>query len=420
MSTVPLGHDAYKRVYAGETEVMVLNRFFEQDPTNQHEGAALLGRPGTERIMRIGPGKHRAYGTKPGVFNGDLFIVSDNNLYRLGIDGTTLTQITGFVNSASTRPRFGFVAGEGYQHAFLSDGLLLQLYRGGTHATGTLTLTPATPPDIASQVIEVGGTYYSWASNVNPVTPPDGTSAHPFLAALGVDDAASLDNMDALFNFSGTRGTTYSSTLGGPNPKVTSSRPLTTTLLLTARSEFADGNLVTTTIFSGLHLAWTGATLTGGGIHALIGVLVPDGLGIVALATLASFVVATVANTQKFFFIRPGAISIDALDFASAESEPDNVLDAITVADTIWLVGQSTTEVWYATGDNDAPLAPINGRAYARGVVPGTSIKVKDSVLLVGDDRKVYKIGPGVDPISTHGIEERIRTQLRREQGLAP
>lgn len=419
MVMVPLGKDAYKRIFAGEAEIMMFNRFFEQNPTNQQEGAALLGRPGTGRVVRIGTAKHRAYGTKPGVFNGDLFVVSGNELYRYAEDGT-LTHILGVINSASARPRMGFVAGEGYQHMFISDGLLLQLYRGGTHATGTLTLTPASPPDITNQVIQVGGTYMSWSATVDPVTPPDGTSAHPFLALIGATDSDSLDNMDALLNFSGVRGTTYSSTVGGPNQLVSSSRPTSTQITVTARSEFADGNLITTTVFSGAHLAWTGATLSGGGTHALIGVLVPDGLGIVALATLASFVVATVVKSQKFFFIRPGNISIDALDFASAESEPDNILDAITVSDTVWFVGQSTTEVWYATGDNDAPLAPISGRAYARGTVPGTSIKVKDSVLLVGDDRKVYKIGPGVDPISTHGIEERIRRQLRREAGLTP
>lgn len=73
---------------------------------------------------------------------------------------------------------------------------------------------------------------------------------------------------------------------------------------------------------------------------------------------------------------------------------------------------------WYGTNDNNNPLAPMEGRTVARGAVAGTSINVKDSVILVGDDGVVYNSGASLTRISTHGIEERIRVQLRRKQGI--
>jgi hypothetical protein len=137
-----------------------------------------------------------------------------------------------------------------------------------------------------------------------------------------------------------------------------------------------------------------------------------------ALATLAGFVLVSVGNSQKCYFIRPGAVIIDPLDFFEKESNPDNIIDMLTVGDQTLIMGGASTEAWYATGDVDAPFAPTSGRAYARGVVDGTAVQVKESVILVGNDGVVYQVGAGVEPISNHGIEERIRTQLRREQGL--
>lgn len=414
MVDVPMGKGAYERVYAGEPEIQCLNRFFETNPTNQTDGVAMLARPGTTRFGVFGLGPIRGFHAKRGAFNGDLFVVSGGQLYRHSEDGTTTTIVGEILGTGE--PSMATVVGVGYQHLFIADGLLLQCYRGGSQAIGTLTLTPAAPPDISTQVVRIGTTYYGWSATVNAGT-PDGTVGNPFRALLGATDANSLDNLDALLNFSGIRGTTYSSTVGGPNPLVSSSRPTSTTLRVTARSDSATANSIVTTV-TGLHLAWGSGTLTGGGVHALIGVLVPDGLGIVSLATIASHVMAVVANSQKFFFIRPGEIVIDPLDFAEAESEPDNIDRAHTVGDQVWFVGQETTEVWYATGDLDTPFRPIQGRAYPRGVTAGTSVKVKDGVILVGDDGNVYNVTGGVALVSTHGIAERIRTQIRREAGL--
>lgn len=414
MVTVPLGIGAYKRTFGSEPEIVLENRFVERTPTNLREHIALLSRCGTNELTYFSGGMIRGNYSKSGLFGGDLFVVSGENLYRYSADGTK-TQVQGVINGTG-HPELTWMKGIGYEYLFIADGLLLQFYDGGSHAEGTLTFTPGA---ITNQVVEIGGVYYSWNADVDN-NAPDGTAAHPWLALLGGTDAESLDNLAKLINFDGERGVDFSTALGGPDSKFTATAT-STTVVVTARSVYADGNAITTSVYSGADLAWGGAMLAGGGVHALSGVAVPDGVGVKALCSVSGYVLVSVADSQKFFWINPGETTIDALNFAEKESNPDNIIDMITVGDQAIIFGNGSTENWYATGDFDAPFAPTKGRVYGFGVVDGTPVQVKDSVILVGDDGIVYEVGyesGGVDPISDHGIEERIRTQLRREQGL--
>ena len=119
-------------------------------------------------------------------------------------------------------------------------------------------------------------------------------------------------------------------------------------------------------------------------------------------------------------------MTIDPTNFFSKESNPGTIVDMHTVGDQVLIAGEGSTENWYATGNFDLPFAPQEGRVYRRGVIEGTTVVVGDSLILVGDDGVVYEIGYqagqasawGVHRISTNGIEERIRTQMRRLQGL--
>lgn len=413
MTTVPLGVGAYKRTFGDEPEIRLENRFLEKNPTNLREHISLISRPGTNKLNDFAGGLIRRNFSKQGLFGGDLFVVSGQNLWRYNAAGVR-TQIVGVINGVGI-PTIAWMKGIGYEKMFISDGLLLQVYQGGTHATGTLTASGA----ITNQVIQIGGAYYSWNAAVDN-NAPDGTSSHPWLAKLGGTTAASLENMSKLINFDGVRGVDFSTALGGPSPFY-SADFTATTLVITATSEYADGNTISTTVFSGANLAWGATTLLGGGTHALNGVPVPDGVGIQALASLSSHVLASVANSQKCFFILPGEITIDPVNFFSKESNPDNIVDMVTVGDQALISGNGSSESWYASGDPEVPFLPTEGRVYQRGVLDGTTVVVNDAVILVGDDGVVYEISGGaVQPISDHGIEERIRKQRRREQGLTP
>jgi hypothetical protein len=315
-------------------------------------------------------------------------------------------------------------------------------------------------------VFQLGDAYYSWNVNVD-TNDPDGSSAHPWLAKLGSSDADSLANMAKLINFTGVSGTDYSTVLAAASSYATAVADATTlvctalspgsagnttattvysgpflawgaatltggadaasTMTVTSISPYADGNAITTSVFSGSFLAWGDVTLIGGDTHALVNVPTPDGVAIRALASVSGYVLASVSSSQKFFFILPGETTIDPLNFAEKESQPDNILDMNTVGDQVLISGDGSTENWYATGDLNAPFAPVEGRVYQRGVVEGTLVVMnKDTAILVGDDGVVYSIGYlygsggqwGVNRISNHGIEERIRRTLRVEEGL--
>jgi hypothetical protein len=392
------------------------NRYVEKSPTNLEEHTALISRPGTVSLAQFAGGLIRGTYAKVGLFNGDLFVVSGPNFWRYSSNGTK-TQITGIIYGTGW-PYITWMKGIGYEYLFIADGLLLRYYNGGTHATGTLTLSGGS---ITNQVINIDGAYYSWNAAVD-TNSPDGTSAHPWLAKLGGTDAISLANMVNLIQYYGIPGTDFSTALPGPNLDFTATSDATH-LYITSTSPYAAGNAIATTVFSGGFLAWSGATLSGGNSHVLTEVLVPDGDEIKALASLAGYVLASVGNSQEFFWILPGATTIDPLNFAEKESNPDPINDMLTVGDMVMIMGSGSTEAWYASGQLDAPFIPIKGQAYARGVLEGSAVVVKhdqlDTVILVSDDSKVYSLGGGgFTRISDNGIEERIRTRLRLEQSL--
>ncbi len=55
---LPLGVGAYSRTYGKMPEIKLVNRFFEENPTNAVDGAALLSRPGSNALTGFGEGPH--------------------------------------------------------------------------------------------------------------------------------------------------------------------------------------------------------------------------------------------------------------------------------------------------------------------------------------------------------------------------
>ncbi len=410
MTSVPLGKQAYNRQYAQEPEIELLNRFFEENPTNQVEQAALLTRPGSTIFTGAGAGPIRRISHQPGVFDGDLFYVSDQTLYRY--DGTTTTTITGLVQGTGN-PSMTFVAGPGYEHLFIADSLTLQYYDGAAAATGTLTVSGGVI--IAADTVTLDTVYYEWTAGSVDAGSPAGTLANPYLVAMGGDDTDALANLVLALNATGTPGTNYSTVITAAHTTVEGVSSDATTLLARARTRGTGGNSIATTE-TGANISWAAATLEGGGAEALNGVVTPDDVGIISLTTLASFVLAVVTNSQRFYFIRPGELTIDALDFAEAESEPDFLIEVKRIGDAAYFFGQSSTEVWYASGDTDAPFFPQQGLAFSQGALEGTPVAIRNLVYLVAEDGIAYQVSGGVNPISTNGISERIRI-AKKAQG---
>lgn len=104
------------------------------------------------------------------------------------------------------------------------------------------------------------------------------------------------------------------------------------------------------------------------------------------------------------------ATSYDALDFASAEANPDKLVRVIVDHREIWLFGTKTTELRVNTGA-EFPFERQDGAYLERGCAAALSVaKMDNSVFWLGDDNVVYRL-QGYQPVrvSTHAIERAIR-----------
>lgn len=158
------------------------------------------------------------------------------------------------------------------------------------------------------------------------------------------------------------------------------------------------------------------------GAAAIAAITVPDGDGIVSVGVIASFTICVVAQgfgkNGRFYWIEPGEITIDPLNFATAERSPDPVWNVLVVGDQFWLPGTSTNEVWYPTGDGDAPFLRQQGRLFDKGIWEGTAIQIKDSVMAVGTDGTVYQITDQPNIVSTPGIAQRLREAINAQRAV--
>lgn len=136
---------------------------------------------------------------------------------------------------------------------------------------------------------------------------------------------------------------------------------------------------------------------------------VPTGKTPVSLCSLNSYLIVGCAD-GTWYWAEPGTTTIDALHFATAESQPDNIVCMSTIRDEVFMFGTETTEVWQPTGDPDEIMIRAAGRTFDKGCMARDTVQPLDtSVLFVGSDGIVYRITDGnPERVSNIGIEERI------------
>ena len=144
----------------------------------------------------------------------------------------------------------------------------------------------------------------------------------------------------------------------------------------------------------------------------------PDFPGALTVSYLGGYFVFIEPNSQRVWtttLLDP--TSIDPLDFASAEGDPDHLVSSITDHSEVWLFGGNSVEVWYnsAAGGAGFPLSRIQGAFNEIGCAATFSVAKLDNGLfwLGADDRGrgiVYRSqGYTGVRISTHAIEWQIQ-----------
>lgn len=155
------------------------------------------------------------------------------------------------------------------------------------------------------------------------------------------------------------------------------------------------------------------------------GVMAGDGwTGANFVDFLDGFLIFNKPNSQQFFITGALDLTLDALDFASAESVPDKLVRHMRDHNEIWMFGQRSTEV-FGNGGGAFPFERISGANMEIGcAAPDSPARMDNSVLWLGSDERgdamVWR-AQGYQPvrISTHALEEEMRTYARIDDAFA-
>lgn len=141
----------------------------------------------------------------------------------------------------------------------------------------------------------------------------------------------------------------------------------------------------------------------------------PDFLGANQVSYQDGYFIFDKPNSGQFYISGINDITIDALDIASSEGNPDNIVGHISNHRELWIFNENTTEVFYNSGDADFPFQRIEGAFLEFGCVSRWTIqKMNKSVFWLSRDDKGQGIvymsqGFQEQRISTHAVEQAIK-----------
>jgi hypothetical protein len=138
--------------------------------------------------------------------------------------------------------------------------------------------------------------------------------------------------------------------------------------------------------------------------------------GAVTVGYLDGYFVFNEPNSQRIWVTSLlDGLSVDPLDFASAEGAPDQLVSLIVDHREAWLFGTNSVEVWYDAGLADFPLTRIQGAYNEIGcAAPYSVAKLDNGLFWLGSDARgrgiVYRSNgyTGVR-VSTHAVEWHIQ-----------
>ena len=138
--------------------------------------------------------------------------------------------------------------------------------------------------------------------------------------------------------------------------------------------------------------------------------------GAVTVGYIDGYFVFNEPNGQKIWITSLlDGLSIDPLDFASAEGSPDGVVSVLSTFREWWVFGTNSIEIWYDAGTADFPFQRLHGGFIETGCASAYSVaKMDNSVFWLGQDSRgkgiVYRAnGYSPQPISTHAVEWQIQ-----------
>lgn len=151
--------------------------------------------------------------------------------------------------------------------------------------------------------------------------------------------------------------------------------------------------------------------VTGGTVTAEQFPSITETEGASSIAYIRQFWLAVKVGSQQVYYLVPGDTEWNALDFASAEYQPDPMVCIAILGEQIFLLGAASTEVWALTGETSPALAPYGGLAWNVGCkARDTVVNVRNTLIWVSDRGEVVQTTGGEPQIiSDYGLAEQIR-----------
>jgi hypothetical protein len=143
----------------------------------------------------------------------------------------------------------------------------------------------------------------------------------------------------------------------------------------------------------------------------VVQIIDPDFFGADRVDYIDGYFVFNKTNTSQFQITSLLGTAIDPLDFATAEGAPDLLLSLIVDHREVWLFGETSTEVFFNSGNPDFPFERIQGAFIQQGVAAKNSpARVGNSVAWLtaneeGQGMVVIAAGYQTTRISTHALE---------------
>lgn len=125
-------------------------------------------------------------------------------------------------------------------------------------------------------------------------------------------------------------------------------------------------------------------------------------------------------GSGRFWWTGAGDLTVSNTNFATAESEPDNLLGVETYKGRVFLFGTRTVETWVPTGDQDAAFVAAPGAVLPVGLIGRDAVcQSDDSMFMVATTGLIFRLdGLSRERISTEPIEARIKDLTAANQAL--
>lgn len=151
-----------------------------------------------------------------------------------------------------------------------------------------------------------------------------------------------------------------------------------------------------------------GTRLWGYDGTTLAAITFPDDQEVLKVLVAGSRAVCIAKDTGKFYWSAVLAGTIAGINFATAENQPDRLLDMEFLDGVLHLFGSETVETWPLGTNSDAPFTPAQARVIERGVrAVGCTAPVGSTFAWVTDHSEVCLTDEN-NVISNPGLQKRI------------